>query len=601
MRDDVTHTPYNVVLVTLDRHAAGPAARVAPALAMDFPGLQLKIHAAAEWAKDTAALDAAKADIATADIVVSSVIFLEEHIQMILPDLKARRDACDAMVGVIADQEIVQLTKMGDLDMMRPATGAIALLKKLKPSKKSGGSGAGQMKMLRRLPKILKLIPGKSQDLRAWFLSMQYWLGGSDDNIESLVRFLISRYSSRAEWRGVKAAEPIEYPETGLYHPDLPDHHIAANIADLPRKGTGPTIGVLMLRSYILAGDTAHYDHVIRSFEARGMNVIPAFAGGLDGRPAIDAYYLGTIDALVSLTGFSLVGGPAYNDSNSAVDALSALDVPYVAAQPLEFQTLSEWAGGEQGLSPIEATMLVALPEIDGATNPTVFAGRHAPGGCAGCAHKCKAIGSVKAMAPCVERIDALVEKSERLALLRRKENADKTVGIVLFGFPPNAGAVGTAAYLSVFESLFNTLHEMKAQGYDLEPPASVDDLREAILKGNAQTFGQDANVAARMSADTLVTKTPWLDEIEATWGAAPGRVQSNGREVFVLGAQFGNVFVGVQPTFGYEGDPMRLLFERGFAPTHAFSAFYQYLKHDLKARCVAAFWHARRARIYAR
>jgi len=590
LRDNVTHTPYNVVLVTLDRHAAGPAARVAPALAMDFPGLQLKIHAAAEWAKDTAALDAAKADIATADIVVSSVIFLEEHIQMILPDLKARRDACDAMVGVIADQEIVQLTKMGDLDMMRPATGAIALLKKLKPSKKSGGSGAGQMKMLRRLPKILKLIPGKSQDLRAWFLSMQYWLGGSDDNIESLVRFLISRYSSRAEWRGVKAAEPIEYPETGLYHPDLPDHHIAANIADLPRKGTGPTIGVLMLRSYILAGDTAHYDHVIRSFEARGMNVVPAFAGGLDGRPAIDAYYLGKIDALVSLTGFSLVGGPAYNDSNSAVDALSALDVPYVAAQPLEFQTLSEWAGGEQGLSPIEATMLVALPEIDGATNPTVFAGRHAPGGCAGCAHKCKAIGSVKAMAPCVERIDALVEKSERLALLRRKENADKTVGIVLFGFPPNAGAVGTAAYLSVFESLFNTLHEMKAQGYDLEPPASVDDLREAILKGNAQTFGQDANVAARVSADTLVTKTPWLDEIEATWGAAPGRVQSNGREVFVLGAQFGNVFVGVQPTFGYEGDPMRLLFERSFAPTHAFSAFYQYLKHDLKADVLLHF-----------
>jgi len=590
LRDDVTHTPYNVVLVTLDRHAAGPAARVAPALAMDFPGLQLKIHAAAEWAKDTAALDAAKADIATADIVVSSVIFLEEHIQMILPDLKARRDACDAMVGVIADQEIVQLTKMGDLDMMRPATGAIALLKKLKPSKKSGGSGAGQMKMLRRLPKILKMIPGKSQDLRAWFLSMQYWLGGSDNNIESLVRFLISRYSSRAEWRGVKAAEPIEYPETGLYHPDLPDHHIAANIADLPRKGTGPTIGVLMLRSYILAGDTAHYDHVIRSFEARGMNVVPAFAGGLDGRPAIDAYYLGTIDALVSLTGFSLVGGPAYNDSNSAVDALSALDVPYIAAQPLEFQTLSEWAGGEQGLSPIEATMLVALPEIDGATNPTVFAGRHAPGGCAGCAHKCKAIGSVKAMAPCVERIDALVEKSERLALLRRKENADKTVGIVLFGFPPNAGAVGTAAYLSVFESLFNTLHEMKAQGYDLEPPASVDDLREAILKGNAQTFGQDANVAARISADTLVTNTPWLDEIEATWGAAPGRVQSNGREVFVLGAQFGNVFVGVQPTFGYEGDPMRLLFERGFAPTHAFSAFYQYLKHELKADVVLHF-----------
>ena len=217
------HKPYNVVLLTLDRHAAGPAARVAPALAMDFPGLQLKIHAAAEWAKDPQTLVDAKADVASADIVVTSVIFLEEHMQAIQPDLLARRDACDAMVGVIADQEIVQLTKMGDLDMMRPATGAIALLKKLKPSKKSGGSGAGQMKMLRRLPKILRLIPGKSQDLRAWFLTMQYWLGGSDENIESLVRFLISRYASRTEWRGTLVDAPIEYPETGLYHPDLPE------------------------------------------------------------------------------------------------------------------------------------------------------------------------------------------------------------------------------------------------------------------------------------------------------------------------------------------------------------------------------------------
>ena len=590
LRDDVTHTPYNVVLLTLDRHAAGPAARVAPSLAMDFPGLQLQIHAAAEWAKDDAALASAKADIATADIIVTSVIFLEEHIKAILPDLKARRDACDAMAGIIADQEIVQLTKMGDLDMMRPATGAMALLKKLKPAKKSGGAGAGQMKMLRRIPKILRLIPGKSQDLRAWFLTMQYWLGGSDDNIESLVRFLISRYASRPEWRGVQADAPVEYPEVGLYHPDLPDHHITTDLSDLPLKGTGPTIGIVMLRSYILASDTAHYDHVIRTFEAQGMRVIPAFAGGLDGRPAMDAYHHGKIDALVSLTGFSLVGGPAYNDSQGAVDALSALDVPYIAAQPLEFQTLSQWADGGQGLSPIEATMLVALPEIDGATNPTVFAGRHAPEGCVGCAHKCAALGSVKAMAPCLERIDALAEKTLRLATLRRKENAEKNVGVVLFGFPPNAGAVGTAAYLSVFESLHNTLHKMARDGYDITPPATVDELREAVLKGNAMTYGQEANVGARVSADTIVKTTPWLAEIEASWGPVPGRIQSNGSDVFILGAQFGKVFVGVQPTFGYEGDPMRLLFERGFAPTHAFSAFYQFMKHEFAADVLLHF-----------
>ncbi|MDF1728201.1 MAG: magnesium chelatase subunit H, partial [Sulfitobacter sp.] len=589
MRDDVSHMPYRVVLLTLDRHAAGPAARVAPRLAQDFPGLVLSIHAAAEWEKDEGALEAAQADIARADIVLSSVIFLEDHIKAIVPSLRARRDQCDAMVGIIADTEIVQLTRMGDLDMSRPASGAMALLKKLKPASKSGSTGAGQMKMLRRLPKLLALIPGKARDLRAWFLAMQYWLGGSDENIENLVRFLVSRYAHRPDWRGCAAPLPIEYPDLGLYHPDLPGNHITTDLAELPHRVTGPKVGLLMLRSYILAGDTAHYAHVIRTLEARGMQVIPAFAGGLDGRPAMDAYFTG-IDALVSLTGFSLVGGPAYNDNEAAIVALQALDVPYIAAQPLEFQTLDQWARGGMGLSPIEATMLIALPEIDGATNPTVFAGRHGGEGCAGCARACPATGGVKAMAPCPERIEALADKTLRLATLRRKRNAEKSLAIVLFGFPPNAGAVGTAAYLSVFESLFNTLHQLKAEGYDLDPPRTVDDLREMVLKGNAQLHGQEANVAARVSADSIVARTPWLEEIEATWGPAPGKIQSNGREVFVLGAQFGRVFVGVQPAFGYEGDPMRLLFERGFAPTHAFSAFYQYIREDLQADAVLHF-----------
>lgn len=590
MRDKMADHSYHFVIVTLDRHAAGPAARIAPMLARDFPGLKLSIHAAAEWDTDPDALTAARADIATADLIVNCVLFLEDHIKAVLPDLIARRDTCDAMVGVVSDQEITQLTRMGDLDMSKPASGAMSLLKKLKPSKSSGKSGAGQMKMLRRLPKILKLIPGKSQDLRAWFLCMQYWLGGSDANTEQMVRFLLSRYAHRADWRGTHADDPIVYPDVGLYHPDLPDLHMTTDLADLPASDATTTVGILLLRSYILSGDTAHYDHVIRQFEARGMRVIAAFAGGLDGRPAIEAYHMGRADALVSLTGFSLVGGPAYNDNDAAIAVLSDLDLPYVAAQPLEFQTLDQWSTGGQGLSPIEATMLISLPEIDGATNPTVFAGRHGTQGCTGCTHRCPAASDVKAMAPCLERVDALVEKTHALATLRRKSNADKTVGIVLFGFPPNAGAVGTAAYLSVFESLHNTLHRMQAEGYDVTPPATVDALRDAVLNGNAQVHGQEANVAATVTADKIVANTPWLDEIEATWGAAPGRVQSNGREVFILGAQFGKVMVGVQPTFGYEGDPMRLLFEKGFAPTHAFSAFYQYLKHDLKVDVLLHF-----------
>ena len=590
-----TRVGYNIVVVTLDQHAAGPAARITPRLAKDFPGLSVTVHAAAEWAENPASLARCKTALETADIVVANLIFIEEHINAILPELTAARARADAFVGVIADAQIVKLTKMGDLDMSKPASAAMALLKKLKPTAKtSSNSGEKQMAMLRRLPKILRFIPGKAQDLRAWFLAMQYWLGGSDDNIEQMVRFLLGRYANRKEWRGTVSKAPIEYPDCGLYHPDLPAR-ITTNLADLPRPAqVKATVGMLMLRSYVLAGDTAHYDAVIRAFEAKGIACIPSFAGGLDGRPAINGYFQTAtgprIDAMVSLTGFSLVGGPAYNDSPAAVAALKALDVPYIAAHPLEFQTLGQWADSKSGLGPIETTMLIALPEIDGATNPTVFAGRHGVDGCNGCAFKCKGNSEAKAMAPCHERVAVLADKVLRLASLRRSDVAKRKVAIVLYGFPPNAGAVGTAAYLSVFESLFNTLNAMKAAGHDLTPPASVDDLRDMVLHGNAARYGQPANVAAHVTADAIVRDTPWLTEIEAVWGPAPGRSQSDGRGVFVLGHQFGNVFVGIQPVFGYEGDPMRLLFEGGFAPTHAFTAFYRYLRQDFGADVLLHF-----------
>ncbi|MBO6775701.1 MAG: magnesium chelatase subunit H [Marinibacterium sp.] len=583
--------PYRVVIVTLDSHATGPCERVMPRLVADYPGLEVQVFAAAEWGENPEALEAAKQAVAQGDIVIANLLFLEEHIKAILPAMQVRRDQCDAMIGIIADAQIVKLTRMGTLDMGAPSSGALRLLKRLRGSSKpSTETGQRKMKLLRRLPQILRFIPGKAQDLRAWFITMQYWLGSSDDNIEALVRFLLSRYADRPDWKDTPAPEPRDYPDTGLYHPDLPQR-ITTKLADLP----GPakpraTVGLLMMRSYVLSSDTAHYDAVIRALEALGLRVIPSFAGGLDARPAIETYFQkgGTrqIDALLSLTGFSLVGGPAYNDNENAVKVLKSLDIPYIAAHPLEFQTLEQWEASAQGLGPIETTMLIALPELDGATVPTVFAGRHGEGVTA----DGKANHPSKAMAPAPERVEMLAARVDRLARLRRSKPQDRKLAIVLFGFPPNAGAAGTAAYLDVFASLHNTLQALKGEGYDLEPPETVEALREAVLGGTAKTYGQEANVVARVPADDIVRQTPWLDEIEANWGPAPGRVQSDGRDVFILGKQFGKVFIGLQPGFGYEGDPMRLLFEHSFAPTHAFAQFYLWLRNSFDADAVLHF-----------
>jgi magnesium chelatase subunit H len=581
-------TPIRVAIVTLDSHLASATERAQHSMLRELPGLRLSLHAASEWNDDPGALARCIEDIGQGDIIVVTMMFMEDHIRAVLPALQARRERCDAMVACMSAGDVVRLTRMGRLDMSGPPSGPLALLRRLRGRPNGGGStGARQMSVLRGIPKLLRFIPGTAQDLRAYFLVLQCWLAGSDDNVANLVRLLVNRYAGgpRATLRStLEAGAPADYPEVGLYHPALP-----GLIADDARRLPAPrsprgTVGVLVMRSYVLAGNSAHYDGVISALEQKGLRVLPAFASGLDARPAIERFFMrdgvATVDAVLSLTGFSLVGGPAYNDARAAEQALAALDVPYLAALPVEFQTIEQWEQSERGLLPVESTIMVAIPELDGSTGPIVFGGRRTGG----------SGQRSRDMAGHPERARALAERVERLVRLRRTARAQRRVAIVLFNFPPNAGNAGTAAFLSVFASLHRVLAAMKQAGYDVQVPDSVEELRQRIVEGNAARYGTYANVAHRIPSDEHVRRERHLADIEKQWGPAPGPQLSDGASIFVLGASFGKVFVGLQPGFGAEGDPMRLLFDKGFAPTHAFSAFYRYLSEDFGADAVLHF-----------
>ena len=616
--DAKPNASLRLVVVTMDTHLASASAVAAARLAKAMPGLKLEMHAASEYASDASALARCREAIENADILFVSMLFLEDHFLPVIDLLEKRREEVDAMVCAMSAAEVVRLTKIGRFDMSKPASGALAFLKRLrgggaKPgdSKEGSGSsastgGARQMRMLRRLPKILRFIPGTAQDVRAYFLCLQYWLGGSEDNMVNLAAFLVNRYAKgpREAFRNsVQSVEPIEYPELGLYHPRL-EGRITDRLAELPSVAARqampgrPRVGLLMLRSYLLAGNTGHYDGVIQAIEARGLSVVPAFAMGLDSRPAIEAFFMKdgkpTVDAVVSLTGFSLVGGPAYNDSQAAEEVLASLNLPYIAAHPLEFQTLAEWGGSARGLLPVESTIMVAIPELDGATAPMVFGGRPGVKGvaCQGCERHCTFENSVSTqdMVSCPDRAERLADRLVGLVGLRRRAVQERRVAVVIFNFPPNGGSVGTAAHLSVFESVFNTLKAMQTEGYSLQLPNSAKELREALLNGNASQQGTDANCMARIPVADYIAHETYLADIEKVWGAAPGRQLTNGREFFVLGLNLGDVALVVQPGFGYEGDPMRLLFEEGMAPTHAFAAFYRYLREDFKADAILHF-----------
>jgi magnesium chelatase subunit H len=451
--------PFRFAIVTLDAHLAGAFESARATLRRELPALELSLHVQADWEADPAALARARAAIASAHVIACAQLFTEEQAAPILDAVRARRADADAVFCALCAGELTRQTKLGRFSMLddadRSPFSPLALLKKLRGGRADGrSSGERQMTMLRRLPALLRFVPGAAQDVRAYFLSIQYWLGGTDANLASLVRYHVDRYAAgeRAAYRGALAvAEPEVHPEVGVWHPALPGRGLAEDASALPSpRGARGTVGVLVGRSYLLAGNTRHYAAVVGALEARGLRALPVFASALDARPALERHFglrrdgdawrleRPTIDALVNLTGFSLVGGPAYNDAPAAQAALAALDVPYLSLQTLEFQSVAEWRADPRGLNPLQATLQVAIPELDGAIAPAVYGG--------------KGIGTADAPAapsePLPERVAAVADRVARLVRLRRTPRAERKLAIVLFNFPPNAGNTGSAAYL---------------------------------------------------------------------------------------------------------------------------------------------------------
>ncbi len=481
--------------------------------------------------------------------------------------------------------------------------------------------GHGQyLKLIDRLPGILRFIPtaGGLRDVKHYLNIFCYFLQPTPANIRSMILYALKEYvpDRRLKTAKINIPPPDHMPSVAIYHPDAPklfesfteyrrwyEKQCPKSKVQSPKSAKPPldpesTIGLLLMRPQVVSKTTRHYDALIRAIEAEGLSVIPALSTLMDNREACEKFFIedeeskvqspksqdqttdngplttdfSRVSQIVSLTGFSFVGGPAMNDSEAASDFLQKLNRPYRSAVSLDTQTIDDWRASQTGLNPVQAGMQIAIPEIDGATEPFIYGGIPSSG--------------VEPI-PLDDRCARFSRRLKRWNRLRTAPRGELKLALVLFCFPPNKGNIGTAADLDVFPSVWDTLKKLEDEGYDVELPESADVLRARLIGGNAESFASPANVAYRMGVDEYRRLCPYVEEIEKDWGTAPGRVNSFGRDVLIQGLQLGKVFIGVQPSFGYEGDPMRLMMARSGAPHHGFMGFYTYLSRLLNVDAV--------------
>jgi magnesium chelatase subunit H len=497
---------------------------------------------------------------------------------------------------------------------------------------------AGYISFLKIGPKLLKYVPvQKVQDLRNWLIIYGYWNAGGPENVAALFWTLAEKYL------GLKVGDippPVETPNMGLLHPDYPGYFESPraylewyqkscrdapwrasaaggspSAGDWRRVSTKPVVGILLYRKHVITKQP-YIPQLIRHFEEAGLIPLPIFINGVEGHVAVRDWMttdyetqqrqLGNveiaslspeavkIDAIVSTIGFPLVGGPAGSmEAGRQVEVakriLNAKNIPYIVAAPLLIQDISSWT--RQGIGGLQSVVLYALPELDGAIDTVPLGGL---------------VGEKIYLVP--ERVQRLIGRVKSWINIKQKPASERKIAIILYGFPPGYGAVGTAALLNVPRSLLKFLHALKEQGYTVgDLPEDGEELIRLVKQADENptptlpASGEGVEyppVGGVRGGSTVNVRTleKWLgylrtSRIEKQWKSLTGTgIKTYGDEFQIGGVQLGNVWIGVQPPLGIQGDPMRLMFERDLTPHPQYAAFYKWLQNGFQADGVVHF-----------
>ena len=428
------------------------------------------------------------------------------------------------------------------------------------------------------------------------FRIMRRYLGLTGDvNFRNAISWLCRR----ATGIDIPVDAPMIPRAQGIFHPDRPnpidEEEYLSGIPD-----DRPVIGILFRQHYWISHNHSHIDALVRSLESRGAYVIPVFCLSAPsdmtesiGMPAtIDRYFKkdgkAMIDALVMSFRFSQLAASC-PDGKSSHNFFADLNVPVIQA-PFVLRPPEEWADS-QGLSTNELATTVIWPEFDGQIISSPFAflsldenGRYAT-------------RFVQ------DRVDRIAELAVNWAKLRRKNNTQKKVAIMLNMHSAETWNMGGAAGLDTFESLRLLLLEMKKNGYFINHiPETSEDFVRSMMAGltndleSAPMRGFSESAAGWVSAadyDSIFSELPESrrEQVVSRWGDPPGEFMVDRGKIAIPGVVNGNVLIGFQPTRGNpEDDSEESVHSADLPVPHHYIAYYRWIRDSFKADVMIHF-----------
>jgi cobaltochelatase CobN len=214
---------------------------------------------------------------------------------------------------------------------------------------------------------------------------------------------------------------------------------------------------------------------------------------------------------------------------------------------------------------------------------------------------------------PVRDRINFVADLAANWVRLRQTPASERRIALVLANYPNRDGRLANGVGLDTPASCIEILKAFQQAGYQVEDiPETGDALIERLTAGvtNDPEGRELRSVRQQLSLEEYqqyfealppeVQKgisDRWGKVGSDMWAVMSGEEKSNpppwskvtsSHSPFpISGIQLGNVFVGIQPSRGYDIDPSLNYHAPDLEPTHAYLAFYYWLRQHFSAQAI--------------
>ena len=190
------------------------------------------------------------------------------------------------------------------------------------------------------------------------------------------------------------------------------------------------------------------------------------------------------------------------------------------------------------------------------------------------------------------DRVDFVVDLTSNYINLKNTPVSERKIAIILANYPNKNGRIANGVGLDTPASCIEILKALEKEGYSIKDiPTSGDELIRYLTKGVTNdpeskelrvVYQSVSYTEYKQYFQTLPSKIK--NEIEERWQHIFNNVDIS---FPISGIQLKNIFIGIQPSRGYDLDPSLNYHAPDLEPTPHYLAYYYWLKNKFKASAI--------------